>query len=248
MVLEDLFRFRRLTQVERRHYAEYGFVVLEPLVTDAGLRALREQCMDAWYEEKRAFDPAAAWSSGNSIPNIHRCSAAVRDYFFHGPLVNICERLIGSNLKGALAELILSTQGDVKPIPWHQDNDLVQLIPDNAVSAITSLDDMDVEGGCFWVLPGSQRLGRADMAAQLPLDETRAVAIAPRAGECVLIHCWTLYKADGNFSHERDRRLLLLRYADADAVHVRAGHPPLLGRLLRGQTKYPDVNAFESDL
>lgn len=248
MVLEDLFHFRRLTQVERRHYADYGFVVLEPLVTGAGLRALREQCMDAWYEEKREFDPAAAWSSGNSIPNIHHRSAAVRDYFFRGPLVDICERLIGSNLKGALAELIFSMQGDVKPIPWHQDNDLVQLLPNNAVAAITSFDDMDEEMGCFWVLPGSHRRGRIDVTAELPLEEKRAVPIAPRAGECVLIHCRTLYKADGNFSHERDRRLLRLRYADADAVHVRAGRPPLLGRLLRGQTRFQDVKTFEADL
>jgi len=39
-----------------------------------------------------------------------------------------------------------------------------------------------------------------------------------------------------------------MRYADADAVEVYNGRRPRLGRLLRGVTKFPEVEAFEEDL
>jgi len=68
-----------------------------------------------------------------------------------------------------------------------------------------------------------------------------------KAGECLFFHCWTLHKSGGNFS-DHDRRILFLRYADADAVEVYNERKPRLGRLLRGSTRFEDVRVFEADL
>jgi hypothetical protein len=57
-----------------------------------------------------------------------------------------------------------------------------------------------------------------------------------------------LHKSDGNFSKDRDRRILFLRYADADAVEVYNDRRPRLGRLLKGETVFEEVKAFESEL
>jgi ectoine hydroxylase-related dioxygenase (phytanoyl-CoA dioxygenase family) len=68
-----------------------------------------------------------------------------------------------------------------------------------------------------------------------------------KAGECLFFNCWTLHKSEGNFS-DRDRRILFLRYADADAAEVYNNRRPRLGRLLRGTTRFEQVREFESDL
>ena len=57
-----------------------------------------------------------------------------------------------------------------------------------------------------------------------------------------------LHKSEGNFSSDKDRRVLFLRYADADAVEVYNGRQARLGRLVRGHSAYPEVAAFEKDL
>jgi hypothetical protein len=57
-----------------------------------------------------------------------------------------------------------------------------------------------------------------------------------------------LHKSDGNYSADRDRRILFLRYADADAVEVYNQRKPRLGRLVKGETKFKEVAQFEADL
>jgi hypothetical protein len=41
---------------------------------------------------------------------------------------------------------------------------------------------------------------------------------------------------------------LFMRYADADAVEVYNDGAPRLGRLLRGQTRFDEVAAYEAEL
>lgn len=66
-----------------------------------------------------------------------------------------------------------------------------------------------------------------------------------KAGESLIFSCWTLRKSQGNLSKTRNRRILFLRYADADAVEVYNDGRPRLGRLLRGSTIFPEVEKFE---
>jgi ectoine hydroxylase-related dioxygenase (phytanoyl-CoA dioxygenase family) len=81
----------------------------------------------------------------------------------------------------------------------------------------------------------------------IEVDESRAVPVPMKAGECLFFHGWTLHQSNGNFS-DRDRRILFFRYADADAIETDKGGAPRLGRLLRGTTQFDQVRAFEADL
>jgi ectoine hydroxylase-related dioxygenase (phytanoyl-CoA dioxygenase family) len=67
-------------------------------------------------------------------------------------------------------------------------------------------------------------------------------------GDALIFHCFTLHKFEGNHSPDRDRRVLFLRYADADAVEVYNNRAPRAGKLLRGTTKFDDVRRFEENL
>ena len=127
------------------------------------------------------------------------------------------------------------------PFGWHQDNGCGELEPYNALSSLTALDDCDKENGCLWIIPGSHREGQVDvrrtdkeMKARaeivVQVDESRAIPLPMKAGEAIMFHCWMLHKSTGNTSETRDRRILYLRYADADAVEVYNDRRPRLGR------------------
>jgi ectoine hydroxylase-related dioxygenase (phytanoyl-CoA dioxygenase family) len=69
-----------------------------------------------------------------------------------------------------------------------------------------------------------------------------------KVGDALIFNCWMLHKSDGNYPADRDRRILFLRYADADAVEVYNFRKPRPGKLVRGSTKFEDVRNFEADL
>ena len=168
-------------------------------------------------------------------------------------------RLIGPNIKAVTSQLTFKMRGNAMPFAWHQDNVYGELDPYNAISCLTALDDADVENGCLRLIPGSHKDGQAnyqhtneDRGARRPVelevDDRRGIPLPMKAGECLFFHCHMLHHSEGNRAKDRDRRLMLFRYADADAVEVYNDRRPRLGRLLRGRTLFPEVEAFEANL
>lgn len=174
----------------------------------------------------------------------------------------MAEQLIGPNIKGATSQLTFKMRGHTKPFGWHQDNGYGELDPANALTTLAALDDTDEENGCLWLLPGSHRQGQIDVSGRLSAQSKAAgadisvsvpnagdaIPVIMAAGDAVVFHCHTLHRSDGNFSETRDRRILFLRYADADAVEVYNHNAPRLGRLLRGVTRFDEVRRFEAEL
>ena len=251
---------RRLSDSELRRFAADGFMVCGATLSASGLGQVREECMAAWNREKGAFDPDKTWLENALLPNIHHRSDMVRQFYFAGPLVDVAEQIIGPNLKAATSQLTFKTRNNRMVFPWHQDNGYGELEPYNALSCLTALDDTNLENGCLWVIPGSNRTGQqahaqgkaaadAKHGAELKAgaDESKAVPIPMKAGESLVMSCWTLHKSGPNRSG-RDRRILFFRYADADAVEVYNRRRPRLGRLLRGRTRFEEVRRFEADL
>lgn len=256
--MKPLFHYRRLTTQEVDRYRDEGFLLIGCTLTNDGLAAMREECMRAWSAEKGEFDPDASWLKNSLLPDIHHHSEVVRDFYFRGPLVDMVESLIGPNVKAATSQLTFKMRGNTKPFGWHQDNGYGELEPYTAISTLTALDDADQANGCLWIIPGSHKRGqipveqsteKKQQQSELTLDinESDAIPVPLKAGETLLFHGWTLHKSEGNFSSERDRRILFMRYADADAVEVYNDRRPRLGRLVRGETRFPEVEQFESD-
>ena len=258
--LKRQFQYRLLDEDQLRDYAENGYHCYGPILTASGLEEMRRQCMAAWEAQKSSFDPSKTWLENALLVNIHHKSPIVRDYYFEGPLVDVAQQIIGPNIKGATSQLTFKMKGNTKPFPWHQDNGYGELEPYNAISCLTALDDTDQENGCLWLIPGSSKEGqrkheqqqkavdvnyKAELRTQV--DESSAIPVPMKAGECLFFNCWTLHKSDRNLS-DRDRRILFLRYADADAVEVYNDRSPRLGRLLRGTTRFEEVRRFEGEL
>ncbi len=159
------------------------------------------------------------------------------------------------------SQLTFKMRGNTKPFGWHQDNGYGELDPCNAETALTALDDNDQQTGCLWDIPKPHRRGQIrppkeqtveGTAAQNELvveaDESDAIPMPLKAGQTLILHCWTLHKSEGNYSPDRERRGLFLRYADADAVEVYDNRKPRLGRLVEGSSRFAEVATFERDL
>lgn len=255
---EALFNYSLLTKEQLDQFKEEGYLILKNVLTTQGLALMREECMQAWSREKAGFDPAKTWLQNSLLVNIHHQAPSVRDYYFEGPMVDIASQLIGPNIKGATSQLTFKMCGNTKPFGWHQDNGYGELEPYNALTTLTALDDTDRGNGCLWLIPGSHKKGQVQVLQTeeqkkskaeiiVPADDAAAVPMEMKAGDALIFSCWMLHKSDGNYSEDRDRRILFLRYADADAVEVYNERKPRLGRLVKGQTRFAEVETFESE-
>ncbi|WP_336514210.1 phytanoyl-CoA dioxygenase family protein [Pollutibacter soli] len=255
----NFFNYRDLTSEELAIFKENGYLVIKNILTAEGLDQMRRECMTAWNAEKQAFDPAKSWLQNSLLVNIHHQAPAVRDYYFEGPLVDMAAQIIGPNIKGATSQLTFKMAGNTKPFGWHQDNGYGELEPYNALTTLTALDDTDQGNGCLWLIPGSHaggqiRVNQTEEEKQkkseiiVEADDSLAVPMEMRAGDALIFNCWMLHKSDGNLSKDRDRRILFLRYADADAVEVYNNRRPRLGRLVKGETRFTEVKEFETNI
>ena len=252
----------RLSPEQLQHWAKKGFLILPQVASSEILSSLVTESMRAWTQTKGVFEEGASWLQNALLPNVHHHSAAVCRYYFTGPLVDVATQLIGPNVKAATSQLTFKLRGNTQTFGWHQDNGYGELSPANAISTLTAFDDTDENNGCLWVMPGSHNDGQidvsnvysaADKEAGHPLNipvtnMSDAVPVKLRAGDAVILHCHLLHRSEGNHSADRDRRILFLRYADADAVEVYNNNAPRLGTLLRGSTKFEQVREFEREL
>ncbi len=255
----ELFNSPVLTQEQLDEYNRQGYLIMEEVLTAKGLERMKTEAMQAWSAEKESFDPAKTWLQNSLLVNIHHRSTAVKAYYFEGPMVGVAMQLIGKNVKGATSQLTFKMRGNTKPFGWHQDNGYGELEPYNALTTLTALDDTDRGNGCLWLIPGSHKQGqiRVHQTAEqksrsseiiVEADDAKAIPMEMKAGDALVFNCWMLHKSDGNYSTDRDRRILFLRYADADAVEVYNNRKPRLGRLVNGTTQYEEVEHFEENL
>ena len=188
--------------------------------------------MAVWAVEKSNIDQSAddlTWLQAALLPNVHRVSAAVRKWYWRGPLLSISEQLIGPNVKSSGSQLSFKMRGNTQNFEWHQDNQYGHLAPYTAVTTVLALDDCTAENGAICVADSSHKEGQrpAGWSPLAAADERGVVAeavsggkpVPMRAGQVLLLHCHTLHSSRGNFT-DGNRRMLFCRYADADAVEV----------------------------
>merc|ERR1712166_1577823 len=241
-------------------YNADGYLGIEQLLPEGQLAQLRDEATDCWLRIKGAdnFRVDNSWLQNSLLPNVHHHSAAVRQYYWAGPLVPLMQQLIGDNVKACTSQLTFKLKGNVKDFDWHHDNAYGHLRPYNAISCLLALDDVTIQNGCLRILPGSHHLGQAqgeemslaDKIAEKSVHfdvQEEGMPVRMKAGDALIFHCHMVHRSMGNKS-EIDRRILYCRYADADAVEVYNGDKPRLGRVVAGSSQFDEVNQYETEL
>lgn len=141
---------------------------------------------------------------------------------------HVCQRVYGPHTPVAAFRAMFMNKPARKGtfLPWHQDR-WTFLDRDPLITVWTALDPATIQNGCVQVVPGSHKFGlinpshgsgflTPEQAAKLATKD-KIIHLELKAGECALLHNYTLHASDVNRS-EIPRRAFSVCYMDARTV------------------------------
>ncbi len=248
-----------LTQDQRQSYFDTGFLMVERFVSEEWLERLWDvtnQFIDEsreWTKSDGKFDLEPDHASDN--PRLRRLTQPVEHHQTYwkfasqGPIVDLCEDLLGPNVKFHHSKLNFKYGDGGEEVKWHQD---IQFYPHtnyNVLAIGLFLSDIDDEMGPLGMIPGSHNgelfdqyndkdqwvgaIGDRDLR-RVPLD--KAVYCKGAAGTVTAHNGRTVHGSMPNNSNKM-RPLLLNAFSAADALPITAHPSPSRhnGTIVRGK-------------
>jgi hypothetical protein len=178
-----------LSDDERAFLDENGYVTLPGVLTPEEAADVRETVM-ALADAERDSDPSNVYLDGKSqrVWNLVNKDRVFERLIQHPRTLGAQEGLLGADC--ALSSFTANVIGPGSPAGGlHLDSPLTSLptpLPQYALVAnsVWLLDDFTEENGGTYVVPGSQRLGRAPTSD----DRPEPVQVTGRAGSVTIIH------------------------------------------------------------
>jgi hypothetical protein len=177
-------------------------------------------------------------------------------------VLDVIEDFIGPDIVLWSSHFIAKPQGDGLAVPWHTDGAYwnKRLNPMDVITLWLAVDESCVENGCMRVIPGSHRTYKAHIDAyqavdhqrnvfgsRIPpelIDESQAVDLELKVGECHFHDAWTIHGSNPNHSTMR-RCGYTMRYMPAHVVLTREGwNKAHRIYLLRGQDRTGGKNEY----
>jgi len=221
-------------------FKEQGFLVIENALTAPEIEEIREETARICRGERGMFgglnpnDPSL--SDDEIIKNYlcihfpHKVSEIMLKYVAHQAFVKTLTQIIGPNVKCMQSMLFVKSAG--KPgQAWHQDEIYIPTRDRSLTGGWIALDDANVENGCLWVIPGSQRRGvlyeqewhgdsRFDCSLEsrrFPYSNDDAVPVEVKAGSIVFFNGYLLHRSLPNYREAGYRRALVNHYMSAES-------------------------------
>ncbi|MYE83619.1 MAG: phytanoyl-CoA dioxygenase family protein [Gammaproteobacteria bacterium] len=232
---------KALTQAQREHYFENGYVGAPGVVGADWLARLNERT-EHYVEVSRHADGDKRFDLEPNhcpeAPRIRRLTSPVDmdevywEFAASGPFVDVAEDLLGPDIKFHHSKLNFKWSGGGEEVKWHQD---IQFWPHTNYDVLTIgvyLEDVDEQMAPMGVIPKSHRGPLYDLYdgnrnwtgniqdGDLPrIDADSAGYIQGPAGTVTVHNCRSIHGSQPNWS-ERPRPLLLCAYAAADAIAI----------------------------
>jgi ectoine hydroxylase-related dioxygenase (phytanoyl-CoA dioxygenase family) len=250
---------RILTQAQREHYFENGYLLLEKVISDDWIDRLRNATGEMVEESRGVSTSDAKWDLEDrhsaDDPRLRRLTSpndhhpAFWDYASQAPVGDIVADLVGPDVKFHHSKLNFKWARGGEEVKWHQD---IQFWPHTNYSPLTVgtyMYDCDADMGPLMVMPGSHKgplydqynakgewVGCLSAQDDARLDRSKAVSLEGPAGSLTIHNCRMLHASNPNVS-DNGRPLLLNVYAAADALPYT--YNPLLSRysetIVRGE-------------
>jgi len=229
---------RILTQEQREHYFEQGFIGVQSLVPAdmlAELVAVTNEFLDASRTETgsgRVFDIGPGHSK--DAPVLRRLKQPDDQHdaywrFAAGFLADVAADIAGPNVVYHHSKLNFKWFDESDTVKWHQD---IQFFPHTNYNVFTIgcyLEDTTMENGPLAVLPGSHNQKLYDQYAEngdwtgclsdkdaASVDMSKAEYLTGSAGSITIHNCRKLHYSPSSKS-AKPRPLLLNCYSSADA-------------------------------
>lgn len=229
-----------LSAEEIAFYHENGYIVVENVLSDEELAALR-RVTDEFVERSRGvresddiFDLEPNHSPER--PRLRRIKNPIfqHDVFDqtmrHKGILDIVEQLVGPGLRRQNTKLNMKEPDHGSAVEWHQDWAFYPHTNDDVLAVGVCLDDMTEANGCMVMAPGSHKgplyshhengvfVGAVSDPDFHPRETAKCLV---KAGGITVHHARTLHASTPNHS-ANPRRLLLFEYCSLDSW-------PLLG-------------------
>lgn len=243
------------------HYEQYGFLIREKLLTVSEIESLRlrmtqiaDGLIPAFPAGQIEYEPSANGTTNHSaVRKINQCAEHDHVFRTHAKnprILDVVESLIGPDIKLFGSQCFMKPPGGIEK-PYHQDSAYFPIEPRELVTCWTALDDVTLENGCLWVIPGSHRgdlldhdqpwkVGeRIDMQVRdEQIDRTREIPIELSAGSCSFHHSMLLHRSGSNRTGT-PRRGLAVHYMSSrsrwtDPIKPKPDYPLLRGDEFEG--------------
>ena len=237
-------------------YRERGYVVVDGLVEAQNVVALAERLRaiadgeHPFPEALIEYEPGA--EKQRALSNLRKINSPARhDELFleHAKtpaVLDVVEQLVGADIKLFSDQAFMKPPGGIEKT-YHQDSAYFYVEPADLVTCWLALDDVTVENGCLWVIPGSHRHGIKDhsqewdignrvdkMIPDAAVDRSQEVPITLRAGSCSFHHSVLMHRSGPNTTSTR-RRGLATHYMSATSRWVGEPDQKPVYPLLRGR-------------
>lgn len=251
----------------KAEYQERGYVVRPRLLPEGHVAALRERMQaiadshaaaleagrgggaSGFGPEDIELEPPRTDGRPRAARKINRCAERDPLFLAHATdprILDVVEALIGPDIKLYASQCFMKPPGGAEK-PYHQDSAYFAIEPMDLVTCWTALDDVTLDNGCLWVLPGSHLAGLVEhipwwiggredkQVAPERLDLAREAPITMPAGSCSFHHSLLLHRSGPNHS-DRPRRGLAVHYMSArcrwavEPTRPRSDFPLLRGR------------------
>ena len=152
-------------------FREQGYLVVEDLVSADEVQQVRQRTEDlitgavpGFPAEDIELEPGAKTVELATVRKLNRPAANDPVFLAHAgnpQVLGIVESIIGPDIKLYNSQCFMKPPGGVEK-PYHQDSAYFAIEPMDLVTCWTALDDVTLEKGPMYVIPGSHRQGVLD--------------------------------------------------------------------------------------
>ncbi len=206
-----------------------GFLIVEDLLSKPELETIRRRIVDIvegrtdFPEEHLEFEPNADRTRHlDNFRKLNNCAEHDQVFLDHARnpgILSVVESLLGPDIKLMGDQFFLKPPGGIEKT-YHQDSPYFSIEPMDLVSSWAAIDDVTLDNGCMWVVPGSHKGGplehsqawmvgdRKDMCVpDSAFDRSKEVPITMKAGSVSFHHSLLLHRSGPNNTPNRRRGL-----------------------------------------
>ena len=224
-----------LSESQRRHYRDAGFVIPGYRLPSANVEALRAT-LDRLIAENPGVRPerlVSAHIEGRNDEGV-RGSADFLELARDPGILDAVEQLIGPDIVLWGCQIFCKPGGDGMEVPWHQYGHYWPIRPLETCTVWVALDASTIENACLRVIPGSHRERKlydhmredrddvvlSQKVAQGQFDEDTAVDVQLEAGQMSMHDVYLIHGSKPNRSSKR-RAGVAIRYMPATSLFDR---------------------------
>jgi ectoine hydroxylase len=250
-----------LTQKQREFYFEYGYLLLEGMISDTWIASLRAATTEVINESRKISKSDETWDlePGHSMedPRLRRFSSpndhhpAYWEYASQSVVPDIVSDLVGPNVKFHHSKINFKWADGGEEVKWHQDIGFWPHTNYGPCTVGTYIYNCGMEQGPVGMIPGSHNgelfdqysddgewIGCLRQNDAENLDTSKVVYLDGPAGSLTIHNCRMIHGSKPNNS-DVVRPLLLNIYAPADAMPYT--HNPLYSKydqaIVRGEAQ-----------